>query len=299
MKNRTLRWNTSGWLAAALVGSMLLAPMQALAQQAFATADAAADAFVDALARNDEEAMRRVLGKDWRRYFPAGEISGGEVSNFLGQWAASHKIVAGNAQQSHLVVGAEEWVLPIPLVESKGAWRFDLRAGADEIRIRRIGANELSTIQAVLAYYDAQKEYSLQDYDDDGVPEYAQKIISTAGLQDGLYWGALPGEAPSPLGPLYGEASRNYGYHGYHYRILFAQGSHAPGGAHDYRIKGNMVAGFALVAWPVRYDETGVMSFMVSHDGTVYEKNLGPHGGDVARKMPRFDPDDSWRKVTP
>lgn len=299
MKNRTSHWNTHGWLAATLAGAMLLAPVPALAQQAFTTAEAAADAFADALSRNDAAAMRRVLGKDWRRYFPKGEISGSEVSGFLSQWAASHKIVADNAQQAHLVVGAEAWVLPIPIVARKGAWRFDLRAGADEIRTRRIGANELDAIQAVLAYYDAQKEYARQDYDGDGVLEYAQKITSTPGLQDGLYWGALPGEAPSPLGALYGEVSRKQGYHGYRYRILAAQGGNAPGGAYDYRIKGNMVAGFALVAWPVRYGETGVMSFMISHDGTVVEKNLGARGETSARAMSRFAPDDSWRKVKP
>ena len=155
-------------------------------------------------------------------------------------------------------------------------------------------------MQAALAYYDAQKEYAREDRNGDGVLEYAQKTISTPGQQDGLYWAVLEGEAESPLGPLFGETGpSSAGYYGYRYRILTAQGDKAPGGAYDYRIKDRLVAGFALVAWPVKYADSGVMSFMVSHDGVLYEKNLGPKSDEIARAMTRFNLDSRWRKVTP
>jgi hypothetical protein len=189
--------------------------------------------------------------------------------------------------------------LPIPIVEGKGGWRFDARAGADEIRTRRIGRNELTAMQASLAYYDAQKEYATADRHGDGVLQYAQRIVSTPGMKDGLYWAELPGEDESPLGPVFGDDKPGDSYHGYLFRVLKAQGPNAPGGAYDYRIKGRMTAGFALVAWPLRYGDTGVMTFMVSHDGRLYQKDLGPNTGAIARSMTRFDPDGTWKEVNP
>jgi hypothetical protein len=165
------------------------------------------------------------------------------------------------------------------------------------MRSRRIGRNELAAMQAALAYFDAQKEYAQKDRDGNGVLEYAQKFASSPGKHDGLYWPDKPGDDPSPLGPLYAGVRPGEGYHGYHFRILKAQGRNAPGGAFDYVIGGRMRAGFALIAWPVKYGDTGVMSFMVSHDGTVYEKNLGPGTDAAARAVTRFDPDASWRKA--
>lgn len=300
MTTKKMRLNLNGLLAVALAGIAWFAPLPVAAQQAFPTADAAAAALVDAIARKDEAAKRSVLGNDWRKFIPTENIEDKDVDAFLKGWAESHKIVVKPAHTAHLAVGAQEWVLPIPIVEKKGAWRFDTRAAVEEIRTRRIGRNELATMQAALAYYDAQKEYARADRNGDGTLEYAQQLISTPGKQDGLYWAALEGEVPSPLGPLLGEAGpSSQGYHGYRYRILTAQGSKAPGGAYDYLIQNRLVAGFALVAWPVKYGDSGVMSFMVSHDGVLYEKNLGPKSDEIARAMTRFNPDSSWRKVTP
>jgi len=221
------------------------------------------------------------------------------VYRFLAAWSKSHKIVADSASTAHLAVGPDDWTLPIPIVKRGEAWRFDTKAGADEIRTRRIGRNELAVMQAALAYYDAQKDYALVDRNGDGVLEYAQRIVSTPGKKDGLYWAALPGEPESPLGPLFGDYRPGDDYHGYFFRILKAQGPNAPGGAYDYRIKGRMVSGFALVAWPVKYGETGVMTFMVSHDGKIYERNLGPGTDAAARAMTRFDPGPGWQEVAP
>lgn len=174
-------------------------------------------------------------------------------------------------------------------------WRFDVKAGAEESRVRRIGRNELDAAQSVLAYFDAQKDYAESDRDGDGLLEYAQKLISTDGLHDGLYWSEDDSGQISPLGPLFGDATPGGGdWHGYRFRILEAQGPSAPGGACSYRLGDNMGRGFALVAWPTKYDDTGVMSFMISHEGEVFEKDLGAKSEQLARAMKQFDPDDSW-----
>jgi hypothetical protein len=168
------------------------------------------------------------------------------------------------------------------------------------MRTRRIGRNELATMQAILAYYDAQREYSTVDHNGDGIYEYARKFVSTKGKKDGLYWEAPPGSDESPLGPLLAQQKPGggTGYHGYRYKILTKQGKEAPGGAYDYIIGKRMRSGFAGIAWPVRYGDTGVMSFMVSHAGIVYEKDLGPNGESVASAMTTFNPDSSWKKVS-
>lgn len=269
------------------------------AQQAFSSSDAAAAAFTDALATNDPDAMGKVLGADWRQFIPTAGIDMDDVYAFLAAWSKSHKIVTDGATTAHLAVGAQDWTLPIPIVKRGDGWRFDTRAAADEIRTRRIGRDELAAMQAALAYYDAQKDYALTDRNGDGVLEYAQRILSTPGRQDGLYWAALAGEAESPLGPAFGDAQPGQGYHGYNFKILTAQGPNAPGGAYDYRIRGRMVSGFALVAWPIKYGDTGVMTFMVSHDGQLYEQDLGPGTAAAARAMTRFDPGPGWQQVTP
>ncbi len=269
-----------------------------LAQQAYPTPEAAADALVDAIARSDDAALRTVLGTDWKRFIPSVDVDQDDVYAFLAAWAKQRKIVPASAGKAMLAVGDQGWTLPIPIVKDAGGWSFDTRAGADEMRTRRIGRNELATMQAALAYFDAQREYALKDRNGDGVLEYAQKFFSTPGKRDGLYWPDLSGKDESPLGPLYGGQKAGEGYHGYYYRILRGQGKDAPGGAYDYVIGGRMRAGFALVAWPIRYGDTGVMSFIVSHDGAVYEKDLGPDTDAVARAMTRFNPDSGWQKVT-
>jgi len=292
-----------GWIKAhaatfAVSTALALAPAAVVAQKTFPTAEAAADAFVDAVARSDADALRIVLGADWKRYIPTVDVDQDDVYAFLAAWAKSHKLVPDGNDKVALAVGEQGWTLPIPIAKTAAGWRFDLRAGADEIRTRRIGRNELAAMQAALAYFDAQKEYALKPRTGDGVLQYAQRFASTPGKRDGLYWPDAPGQDESPLGPLYAGPKPGEGYHGYHFRILKAQGKNAPGGAYDYLIKGRMVSGFALIAWPMRYDDTGVMSFIVSHDGVVYQKDLGPNGDPVARGMTRFNPDSSWQKVT-
>jgi len=284
-------------LTAAAAFALTLASESSFAQRAYPTPDAASQALADAVATSDIDALRTVLGPDWRRFIPEGSFDREDIYGFLGAWATQHKTVLESPNRAMLAAGPGDWTLPIPIVKSAAGWRFDTHAGADQMRSRRIGRNELAAMQAALAYFDAQKEYALQDRDGNGVLEYAQKFASSRGKHDGLYWPEGPGEAPSPLGPLYAGVRPGEGYHGYHFKILTAQGKDAPGGAYDYVIGGRMRGGFALIAWPLRYGDTGVMSFMVSHDGTVYEKDLGPGTDAAARAVTRFNPDASWRKA--
>jgi hypothetical protein len=280
--------------------SCCLIATSAIAQQAsYPSADAAADAFVEAVRASDQAALAKVLGNDWKDYIPTEGIDRDDVDQFLKRYDEGHRIDTEGGV-SHLDVGSDHWILPMPLVQASGGWHFDLQKAADEIRTRRIGANELATAQAMLAYYDAQRDYATQEHDGDKVLQYAQKLRSSPGKHDGLYWPASGDEPLSPLGERFiGEHTDGDGFHGYHYRILTAQGPSAPGGAYDYRVGGRMTNGFALVAWPARYGETGVMSFMVSHDGQVFEKDLGKDGAAIAQSMKRFDPDSSWQEVKP
>jgi hypothetical protein len=184
------------------------------------------------------------------------------------------------------------------MLKRADGWHFDLKAGSAEIRARRIGRNELAAVQSVLTYHDAQMDYASVDRDGDGALEYAQKIFSTAGKHDGLYWADDDSDQISPLGPSFGISIADEDWHGYHFRILDGQGPSAPGGAYSYLIGDKMSRGFALIAWPAKYDDTGVMSFMISHEGQVFEKDLGPDSEKLAKSMKRFDPDDSWEVVT-
>jgi Protein of unknown function (DUF2950) len=192
--------------------------------------------------------------------------------------------------------------LPIPIVFAEGAWRFDTEEGIDELANQRIGGNELRTIESMRAYVEAQNDYASADRNGDEVLEYAQHIRSSAGQQDGLYWPASAAETPSPLGPLLAAAveARDVGasYNGYHYRVLTRQGANPPGGAYDYVINGNMIAGFALIAWPAEYDHSGITTFMVSHQGKVFEKDLGPETAELVMAIDAYDPDATWTEVT-
>jgi hypothetical protein len=286
-------------LLRALLGVCALVPLLAHAQKLYLTPDAAAAALIKAMRANDAAAMQTVLGKDWKRFIPTDELSRDDVDAFLAAWDKEHKVVNEDDSTALLSVGAEPpFTLPIPIVKNKAAlWRFDAAAGTERLRVARIGRNELAAMQAALAYYDAQREYASADRTGKGVREYARKLVSSPGKRDGLFWPAKLDEEQSPLGPLIAlQKPKAPGYWGYNYKILTGQGKHAPGGAYDYVIGGRMRGGFALVAWPVRYGDTGVMTFMVSHSGTVVEKDLGPGTDAVARAMTRFDPDPSWHK---
>jgi len=235
-----------------------------------------------------------VLGADYREFLPVDEIDSEDVDNFIAAWEKHNTLLPQGDQKMLIAVGEGEWTLPIPIVAGTSGWYFDVEEGVDRIRIRRIGRNELDTMQAVLAYYDAQMEYAQQDRNGDGLLEYAQKFTSTTGAQDGLFWTVEDGATPSPLGPLLADRSQGGGYLGYFYRILKAQGKNARGGAYSYMLGDRMQAGFALIAWPEEYGESGVMSFLVSHAGIVYEQNLGPDGADIAEAMTVYDPDADW-----
>ena len=292
----------SGWvacvrcwlLAAGMAGSCLVA-----AQEAFPTPEKAAEAFVAALGKEhaDEARLAQLLGDDWRTYIPSGGVQRSDVDAFLQQYREAHRVERPHEHQAILAVGHERWTLPIPIIQGSRGWRFDLKAGSAEIRARRIGRNELAALQSVLAYHDAQLDYAAQDRNGNGALEYAQKILSTPGKNDGLYWEDAGDGQVSPLGPLFGRDVVGDDWYGYRFRILDAQGPSAPGGAYSYLIGNQMSRGFALVAWPAKYDDSGVMSFMISHDGQVFEKDLGPEGEKLAKAMRRFDPDDSWKLV--
>jgi Protein of unknown function (DUF2950) len=290
-------------LAAVLLGSVLVLPAPAVlaaGQQSFATPEAAMEAFGAAVLDSDEAALRAMFGDDFRQYFPP---AGAELRyQFFENWAKSHKIDPAGERRARIAVGEKGWTLPIPLEKTASGWRFDMKAGRDEIAVRAIGRNELAAIQVAKAYVEAQKEYFAQDRNGDGVAEYAQKIRSSPDKKDGLYWPDKAGEAASPLGRLLADAAAEKGrkpgsYHGYSYRILTAQGAAAPGGARNYVVDGRLTGGFGLLLWPASYGRSGVMSFMINQDGVVYEKNLGPATAKQAARLQSFNPDATWRKV--
>lgn len=289
--NRTLTLAITLVLAAA-------SPL-AQAQQVFPSQQAAADAFVAALGtqKADAQKLAALLGKDWQSYIPTEGVDRSDVDAFLSGYRQRHSFQSTPEGHAFLIVGKDGWKLPIPLAKAGNGWRFDTRAGAEEIRERRIGRNELATVESARAYNDAQMEYAEADRDGDGVLEYAQKILSADGQHDGLYWSDDDSGEISPLGPLFADASPGSDWHGYHYRILTAQGPSAPGGAYNYLIGKNMSRGFALVAWPAKYGDSGVMSFMISHEGDVFEKDMGPNSEKIAKAMTKFDPDSSWKEV--
>ncbi|QBY53055.1 DUF2950 domain-containing protein [Cupriavidus oxalaticus] len=288
--------------AAAVACLCLLAPTPAHAQarQVFASPDAAMAAFGQAVRADDEAAMRRMLGPKFRDIIPP---AGAEVrKRFDTAWAQSHRLQQAD-KHAFIAVGDDGWTLPVPLVKAPGGWQFDTRAGVEEMRVRRIGRNELAVIQTMQAICDAQAEYAQTMHDGEKRLVYASRLSSTPDKHDGLYWPTTSNESPSPLGPAFRDAgTRNAskdGYHGYHYKLLTAQGPHGDGGALNYVVDGKLFGGFAVMAWPVRYGDTGVMSFIVSHKGQVYERDLGPNSAAKAAATKTFDPAPGWRKVSP
>lgn len=284
-------------LLLAAFAAILACPVFAQAQQPFASPEAAFETLVDGLARHDDAEVRRALGPGYAKALPLdGHLEHDRV-DFLAAWARGHRVErSGNA--AHLVL-SDGWTMPLPVVLHNGAWRFDLAAGADEMLVRRIGRNELAVINVMRAYVDAQREYADIDRNGDGRLEYARRIMSRPGYRDGLYWSTAPGEAPSPAGPLLDTADLREGYHGYRFRILQAQGPAAAGGARSYVRNGRMTDGFALVAWPARYGATGVMTFIVNHEGVVYQRDLGPGTASAVSGLSRFDPAQGWEAIKP
>jgi DUF2950 family protein len=277
----------------------------ALAQE-YKTPDEAVAALIVAAKAADRPALMRVLGPGSAEVVSSGdEVADASArKRFIEAYDTKRQVVMEGADKAVLVIGNEEWPFPIPIMHKDGTWRFDTAAGRDEILFRRIGRNELNAIQTSLAYVDAQHEYAEKAIGGNGV--YAQRIVSQPGKKDGLYWPAQSGEDESPLGDLAAAASaagyragqQRQPYHGYYYKILTRQGSNAPGGAIDYIARGKMIGGFALVAYPAEYKNSGVMTFLVNHQGVVYEKDLGPNTAAIASGMTTFDPDKTWQRVT-
>ena len=270
----------------------------AFAQAPFATPQSAANSLIEAIATHDGDAVSRLLGSDWKRFVPIGEIDPDDITAFLYK-SSQVRNVRVDGDRALLTVGTDPWTLPIPIVRGTDSqWRFDTAGGREMLAAKRIGANERAAIQASLAYVDAQREYALADRNGDGVLEYAQRLISGPGKRDGLIWSPSLGDE-SPLGEGFLPKKPGDGYHGYHFRILTAQGAAAKGGARNYVIGRSMTAGYALIAWPVKYGETGVMSFIVSSDGVVYERDLGRDTAQAVAVTKTFNPEAGWAPARP
>jgi hypothetical protein len=307
MKSRVFKF-----LGLVCASALLLQPQFAAAQeQQFATPEEAVQALTIAVAATNRAALDTIFGPELKNLVSADPV---QASNRFVRFAQRLSEKVDQVKQSDekiiLDIGRDAWPFPIPLVRRNGQWKFDTDAGREEILNRRIGFNEMGAIAVCHAYVQAQREYASQDRCGDGIIQYAQCLRSHPNTRDGLYWHAEAGEEMSPLGPLIAEShdegyhkankilnGEQSPYHGYIYKVLTQQGRHAPGGKYNYIINGHMVAGFALVAWPAEWDNTGVMTFIVNQDGTVYEKNLGPKTVAVARAMTAFDPDATWKRA--
>ena len=285
-----------------------------LKHRTFKSPDEAVKALIESVRAKDKEELLAIFGPSGKEIISSGdEVVDREMGErFVKAYEEVNKVVSQGDTKMVLHVGKEDYPFPIPIVKKGELWFFDTQAGKEEILNRRIGRNELSTIQVCLAYVDAQREYARRGRDA-GLMEYAQRFASSPGKRDGLYWEAKEDESPSPLGPLVAEAvkegykKREDGkqaqgqtlipYHGYYYKILKAQGKNAADGEYDYIVRGKMIGGFALVAYPAEYDVSGVMTFTVNHDGVVFEKDLGKQTEKLAGAMKKFDPDKTWKRV--
>jgi hypothetical protein len=303
--------STRRWLQAIVLGlcSLLVAATAAAAaaQKSFDSAQAAADALVNAVKAHDRPAILAILGPGTDKWIGSGDQVADRArgDQFVAAYAEKHAIEPDGDAKATLAVGPDGFPFAFPLVKSSSGWRFDTEAGKDELLARRVGENELAAINVMLAIVDAQHDYASADRNKDGVREYARRFESTAGKHDGLYWPTSAGESPSPLGPLvvkaqsegYKKGDTPQPYHGYYFKPLVGQGKNAKGGAFDYVIRGHMIGGFGAVAYPARYASSGVMTFIVNHDGVVYQKDLGPNTAKVAAAITRFDPGPGWTAV--
>lgn len=275
------------------------------AQQSFSSPEDAAAALASAVKSGASRTILKVLGKDAEDLIESGDdVADAEMrQRFLSAYDAKHSVKAEENKKATLILGTDDFPFPIPLVNNKTGWQFDPAAGRVEILYRRIGRNEMDAIQTSLAFVDAQNEYAEKDRTGEGSGIYAQRIVSNPGKKDGLFW--RDDKEPSPLGELAAQASAEgykasegaAPYHGYYFRILKGQGADAPGGALNYVVKGKMMGGFALIGYPAEYGNSGVMTFMVNHGGVVYQKDLGPRTGSIAKRIEVFDPDQTWKKV--
>jgi hypothetical protein len=261
----------------------------------------------DRRVRRDTKALIALWGRGGIWLFRATRSLPADLHRFVAAYDEANRIELQGKDKATLTVGKEEWPFPIPAIKQGNAWHLDSAAGREDILDRRIGRDELAVIEVCRAYADAQREYASMDRNNDGYVEYAQKFASSPSKHDGLYWPTTEGEEPSPLGRLVADAqAAGYPlgktsdtpipYYGYYYRILTGQGPHAPGGAYNYIVNNHMIGGFGLLALPAQYGVTGIMTFIVNHDGVVFQKDLGPDTTSIAATISLFDPGSGWRK---
>jgi hypothetical protein len=297
----------SGIACASLLSMAAWATEPVVAQKTFATPEAAAEALIAAAEKFDVAALKEIVGPDGVDLVVTDDpvLDKNQAAAFAAQARVKTKVVRDSKKTTvaTLIVGAEEWPMPIPLIQQGGTWRLDSKAGRQEVLYRRIGTNELDAIDVCLGYVEAQHEYASQKHDGSPVNQYAQRVISTPGKQDGLAWKTPDGSWAGPIGEAIakdlaeGYSDKSQPFHGYYYKILNGQGPAAPMGEMDYIVKGVQIGGFALVAAPATYRVTGVKTFIVSHTGIVYQKDLGPSTLDQFHLMERYNPDKTWTPV--
>lgn len=279
-------------------------------QKSFRSPAEAVNSLAEAVKNNDLKSLKYILGPDSEKLITSGDAVADQAGRdrFIELYNENHRLELKGGGRTILTLGKDDFPFPLPLLLKGRMWVFDTRGGSDEILNRRIGSNELSVVEVLKDYLEAQREYARNDHDDNGVLEFARKLDSTPGKQDGLFWEVKEGEEPSPFGPLaakadcegYGKAFRDSDpepFHGYYFKVLMKQGENAEGGAFDYLVNDKMVLGFALVAYPARYRASGVMTFIVNQGGVIYEKDLGKETARIAAEMTSFDPDKTWKKV--
>jgi hypothetical protein len=294
--------------ALGLIFAFIISSTPASAQKTFSSPEEAVKAAIAAARSNNDNELLAIFGPTAKEILFSGDPVADKQrrAEFVAAYDQANRL-STEGEDRILIAGKQDWPFPIPIVKKGQSWMFDTEQGKQEVLNRRIGGNELFTIQTMLAIVDAEREYAMKDRDRNGLLEYAQKFLSDPGKQNGLYWEAKAGEPESPLGPIMVQArSQGYGakittapgpYHGYYYRILTAQGKDAPGGAYSYFVKGKMIGGFAVVAYPAEYGNSGIMTFIVNYDGKVFQKNLGPNTAAVAKSMKEYNPDKTWTEV--
>jgi len=294
--------------ALGLIFAFIISSTPAWAQKMFSSPEEAVKAAIAAARSNNDNELLAIFGPKAKEILFSGDPVADKQrrSEFVAAYDQANRL-STEGEDRILIAGKQDWPFPIPIVKKGQSWMFDTEQGKQEVLNRRIGGNELFTIQTMLAIVDAEREYAIKDRDRNGLLEYAQKFLSDPGKKNGLYWEAKSGEPESPLGPIMVQArSQGYGakittapgpYHGYNYRILTAQGKDAPGGAYSYLVKGKMIGGFAVVAYPAEYGNSGIMTFIVNYDGKVFQKNLGPNTVAAAKSMKEYNPDKTWTEV--
>jgi hypothetical protein len=291
-------------LITAFITTTLYAGTSCTTHTQFSSPQDAATALVNALKTGDNSSLTKMMGKDSQQWLFSGDAVMDEKNrlSFVEQFTQKHDLKKQNDKRYNLVIGNDEWPFAAPIVSCKKQWTFDGDAGSNEVLNRRIGANELDTIQTLLAIVDAQREYAIDDLDNNGLNDYAQKFLSSSGKKDGLYWKTDSG-IQSPLGELVAAAAiegytkTSPAYHGYHFKILKSQSKAAQGGAYSYMSGDKMIGGFAILAYPAKYGSSGIMTFIINHDGVVYQKDLGKNSASTASSIGTFNPDKGWVKV--